>query len=208
MFWGSMRRWTGYSSAKLRKNCGGEFLDADVNWNQGKGVCSLPQIGIKMKSLFLKIVLCVICMEILGVLGAIVTVGSIDTWYSTLTKPPGTPPNWLFGPVWSVLYALIGISLAIIWHRADDSATRSACFKVFMVQLVLNLAWTPVFFGAHQMAAALFIIVAMLFFIVLTILHFRKVSVSAAMLLVPYLIWVSYATYLNAGYLVLNLRSA
>ena len=156
------------------------------------------------KSLPLKILVCVLVMQVLGGLGAFITVGGIESWYSTLNKPPGTPPNWLFGPVWATLYALIGISFAIVWQKASDPARFRECVRVFVLQLVLNLLWTPIFFGAHQMTAALLVIVTLLVAIVMTIFHFRKVSALAAGLLIPYLLWVSYATYLNAGYVVLN----
>ena len=156
------------------------------------------------RSLPLKILVCILAMQVLGGLGAFITVGSIDSWYSTLNKPPGTPPNWLFGPVWATLYALIGISFAIVWHKTSDPAQFRECVRVFVLQLILNLLWTPIFFGAHQMTAALLVIVALLFAIGMTIFQFRKVSLLAAGLLVPYLLWVSYATYLNGGYVMLN----
>lgn len=156
------------------------------------------------RSLLAKIILCVVVMEILGGLGAFVTSGSVNTWYATLTEPPGTPPNWIFGPVWTTLYALIGISFAFIWHDHPRSLGKTLLTFFFVVQLVLNLLWTPVFFGAHLLGPALVVIVAMLIFILLTIREFAKHSKLAAYLLVPYLLWVSYATYLNAGYAFLN----
>ena len=155
-----------------------------------------------MNSLPAKIILSIIVMEILGGLGAFVTTGSITDWYSTLTRPPGTPPNWIFGPVWSALYAMIGISFALVWHQGGLGKNRLTF--LFVTQLILNLAWTPIFFGAHHIVPALIVIVLMWIFIALTIRAFSKQSRAAAYLLVPYLIWVSYATYLNAGYAFLN----
>ena len=155
-----------------------------------------------LRSLPAKIIFCIVVMELLGGLGAFLTSGSIPSWYSTLVRPPGTPPNWIFGPVWSALYAMIGISFALIWHQGSLGKNRLT--QLFFVQLILNLVWTPVFFGAHLIVPALIVIFLMWIFIALTIRAFAKVSKPAAYLLIPYLLWVSYATYLNAGYAVLN----
>lgn len=157
-----------------------------------------------MKSLIEKCVLSVIVVELLGAAGAWFTSNVVDTWYADLVKPAGAPPNWVFAPVWTILYALIGISFALIWHRTDEAGPRRRAVIPFFVQLALNLAWTPIFFGAQQMAAALAVIVTLLAAIAWTIRRFSRVSVLAAWLLAPYLAWVGYATYLNAGYVFLN----
>jgi len=172
--------------------------------------------------LWLKILVCIIAAEILGGLGGFLTASSIGTWYADLDKPPGTPPNWVFGPVWTVLYAMMGTAFALVWHRRSrtvyqhvseelrvwgpdfDETEKKSALTWFAIQLVLNLAWTPVFFGAHQMLAALIIILALLAAIGITIRKFRPLNRVAAGLLVPYAIWVSYATWLNAGYWWLN----
>jgi len=157
-----------------------------------------------MRSLPAKIILCILAMQILGGLGAFFTSNSISSWYATLTRPPGTPPNWIFGPVWSTLYVLIGISFALIWHTPNPRASFQRYLTTFSFQLILNLLWTPVFFGAHQITAALLVIITLLILIVLTIRLSARHSKPAAYLLIPYLLWVSYATYLNAGYALLN----
>ena len=141
-------------------------------------------------------------MLALGGIGSLLTSGSIPNWFATLNHPPGRPPNWLFGPVWTILYLMIGTSFAIIWHQGRLGKNRPTYF--FITQIILNLLWTPAFFGAHQIAFALVIIVLMWIFISLTIFEFQKLSTLAAKLLVPYLLWVSFATYLNVGYLLLN----
>ncbi|MGD1979259.1 MAG: tryptophan-rich sensory protein [Akkermansiaceae bacterium] len=138
----------------------------------------------------------------LGGVGGWLTSSSIPGWYENLTRPPGTPPNWIFGPVWTVLYLMIGASFALMWHQ--DRIGRNKPTFFFAGQFVLNLAWTPAFFSLHQMEAALVVIVLMWIFIALTIRSFAKHSRTAAFLLIPYLLWVSYATYLNAGYAALN----
>lgn len=149
-----------------------------------------------------KIILSSLVMLALGGLGGWLTSSSIPGWYATLNRPFGTPPNWVFGPVWTVLYLMIGASFAMVWHRDQIGKNKPTFF--FGIQLILNLAWTPIFFGLHQMEAALVVILLLWSFIVLTIRAFFKISPTASLLLVPYLLWVSYATYLNAGYVQLN----
>ena len=155
---------------------------------------------------WVKVLLSIVVMQVLGGLGAAVTSGQITDWYANLRRPPGTPPNWIFGPVWITLYAMIGTAFAIIWHRGKPGNLKNAAMLAFGVQLLLNLAWTPVFFGMHRMLIALVIICALWLTIVITIFLFRKLQPIAALLLVPYLIWVTYASYLNAGYWFFNLR--
>lgn len=151
-----------------------------------------------------KLILCVVIVMVSGAAGGFVTAGSIPDWYAKLAKPPGTPPNAVFGPVWSLLYLMIGISLARVWHFVPAGAAKRRALIRFAIQMVLNLIWTPLFFGAHLVAVALAVIVALWVMILLTILAFKPLDRIAAWLLVPYLAWVSYATYLNAGFLVMN----
>lgn len=152
----------------------------------------------------LKILISVLVVQVLGGLGGFVTSQNIDSWYSTLNEPPGTPPNSVFAPVWITLYAMIGISFALVWHLGFGEPVARTARTAFIIQMVLNIAWTPVFFGAHQLALALAVIVLLLIMIITTIFLFAKRSRAAALMLVPYALWVSYATYLNAGYLLLN----
>ncbi|MDF1850687.1 MAG: tryptophan-rich sensory protein [Verrucomicrobiales bacterium] len=154
--------------------------------------------------LWLKILICVFVINLLGGLGAFVTSSQIETWYRELEKPPGVPPNWVFGPVWTTLYALIGVSLALFWHFAPSGKEKQVSLGWFFFQMVLNLAWTPIFFGAHQLGLALVVIGVLLVAIVITIVRFRRLHKAAGRLMIPYSIWVGYATYLNAGYWVLN----
>ncbi|MCW1922412.1 tryptophan-rich sensory protein [Luteolibacter arcticus] len=154
--------------------------------------------------LWVKIVLSIVVMEILGGVGGFVTASSIGSWYAALERPPGTPPNAVFGPVWTVLYAFMGIAFALVWHRAPAGPAKRTALTAFFIQLLLNLVWTPIFFGAHQLAAALVVIALLIVAIIVTIVRFRPLDRLAAALLVPYLLWVCYATYLNAGFFVLN----
>lgn len=139
----------------------------------------------------------------LGGLGGVAFAGGDQSWYQALKRPPGTPPPWVFGPVWSALYAMMGVSLGLLVRDRKQAGSRTA-IAVFIFQLVLNLVWTPLFFGSHQTGLALVDIVAMWLCIALTIVFARKVNRAAGWLLVPYLMWVSYATYLNAGFFTLN----
>jgi len=150
------------------------------------------------------LLLCVLGLPLLGGLGAVFTGDSLREWYQTLQKPPGVPPNAVFGPVWSVLYLMMGLSLARVILRARPGRDKRVALGAFAIQLVLNLAWTPVFFGAHQIFAGLAIIVCLWFGILLTIRLFFPLDRPAAWLLFPYAVWVGYATYLNAGYWWLN----
>jgi translocator protein len=135
----------------------------------------------------------------LGIASGLSTVGGDGSWYRALEKPAGTPPSWVFGPVWSVLYVMMGVALGRLVFRGAWPAVR-----LFALQFVLNLAWTPVFFGAQQVAMALAVILALWLALLGTILAARMPDRISAWLLLPYLAWVSYATYLNAGIFWLN----
>lgn len=144
----------------------------------------------------------VVVSELAGVAGSFFTISEIPTWYSTLTKPALNPPAWIFGPVWVTLYALMGISLWLVWK--SNSSEKKRAIWLFIVQLVLNAIWSPIFFGAHSIGNALVVIVLLWAAIVLTIFVFNKISKLAAWLLVPYILWVSFATYLNYAIWILN----
>ena len=151
-----------------------------------------------------KALLCVFAVELLGNASGLVTFLSIDGWYDALQKPPGTPPNGVFGPVWLIVYAMMGIGLALIWHRPAETRVKRRALRWFGLQFGLNLLWTPAFFGLQRIDLALVIIVPLLLFIGLTVRATLPVSRPAALLLLPYFAWVGYATYLNLGFLVLN----
>ncbi len=142
--------------------------------------------------------------ELVGILGSIFTVEAIPTWYASLTKPSFQPPNWLFGPVWTVLYVLMGTAVWLAYRRATTASTRRQIVSVFLVQLVLNGIWTPIFFGLHALGAALAVMSALVVAIVATMAVFARTSTRAAVLLAPYLAWVMFATFLNASLWRLN----
>ena len=126
-----------------------------------------------------------------------------DAWFGELIKPVWQPPNWLFGPVWTALYLMMGIAAGLVWLRGPSQLVRSA-LVAFGAQLLLNALWTPAFFGAHALGGALIVILALWLAIFTTIVRFARVSRWAAALLLPYLAWVSFATALNAELLRLN----
>jgi tryptophan-rich sensory protein len=151
----------------------------------------------------LKLVASVILCQIAGFLGSLFTTPAIPTWYKTLNKPFFTPPNWIFSPVWISLFILMGISLYFVWRRADHPKFKMA-FIFFFVQLILNILWSVVFFGLRSPLLGLIDIVLLWVAVLFTILNFLKVSKFAGVLLLPYLVWVSFATLLNFSFWFLN----
>ncbi len=141
------------------------------------------------------VLLCLLLGMVSGLSGA----GGDGAWYRGLVKPPGTPPSWLFGPVWTVLYLMMGVVLGRLFHRKAWQA-----LWVFGMQMVLNLMWTPVFFGGQRIDVALAVISGLWFGISALIQIAWKVDKFSSLLLIPYLVWVSYASYLNAGFYWLN----
>jgi tryptophan-rich sensory protein len=140
----------------------------------------------------------VLLCEAAGVVGSVFTRDSLRDWYPTLQKPSFTPPDWVFGPVWTVLYAMMGVSLYLASRqREEDAAVGSAARLLFAVQLMLNALWTYIFFGRRSPGWALVEIMLLWVAIASTALSFSRVSRTAALLLLPYLLWTSFATVLN-----------
>lgn len=136
--------------------------------------------------------------------GSYVTTPNIDTWYATLNKPFFNPPNWIFGPVWTLLYALMGISLYLVWNKNKYTKKDKLALLVFCIQLFLNFFWSFSFFGLEMPLLAFFVMLAMWVAIFYTIVLFKKINKTAAYLLIPYLLWVSFATLLNLFIVILN----
>jgi tryptophan-rich sensory protein len=151
----------------------------------------------------LKLVASVMLCQVAGFLGSLFTTPAIPTWYQTLNKPFFTPPNWIFGPVWISLFVLMGISLFLVWRKSDHPQFKPALL-FFSVQFILNILWSAAFFGLKSPLLGLMDIILLWVAILLTILNFFKVSKIAGMLLIPYLLWVSFATLLNFFLWVLN----
>lgn len=151
-----------------------------------------------------KLIISVIGCELVGLLGTPFTVSAIPAWYVTLNKPFFAPPNWIFGPVWTLLYFLMGLAFYLIWKQGWQKKTVKTAGLFFQAQLALNFLWSPIFFGLRSPLLGLIVIVAMWLLIVMTMKKFYPLSRLAFYLLIPYLLWVSFATILNASIFILN----
>jgi translocator protein len=144
------------------------------------------------------------CLAV-GYFSSLVTRDNIPTWYATLKKPFFNPPNWVFAPVWTILYIMMGIAAGRIWNKVDtDQQNVKKGMYFFIIQLVLNALWSYLFFGMHNLFLALVEILLLWLLIYETIIQFKKVDKLASKLLIPYLVWVSYATILTASIWYLN----
>ncbi len=158
------------------------FLGAPIHWKQ--------------------LLTAVFLTESVGIIGSFFTYPAIPTWYATLTKPAFSPPNFVFGPVWTILYALMGISLYLVW-TAEAKSKRFA-LTVFFLQLGLNLLWSILFFGLRNPGLAFIEIIILWVSIIYTIKAFRPISKTASYLLYPYLSWVTFAAVLNYAIWMIN----
>jgi tryptophan-rich sensory protein len=138
-----------------------------------------------------------ICLGAAG-MGSVLTAPSLHPWYATLRKPTWTPPNWLFGPVWTALYLGMAVAAWLVWRQAGFSHARLP-LTLFAVQLALNVAWSGIFFGLRSPGVAFLEVVLLWLFILSTAIAFWPLSRTASWLLVPYLIWVTFASALNAA---------
>lgn len=137
-----------------------------------------------------------------GAVGGSITAANIPGWYAGLSPPPGTPPNAIFAPVWTTLYVLMGIAAWLVWR--SPALGQRAALRLWGWQLLLNAAWTPAFFGLHSPRVGLAVLAVLLVLLGLTIRAFHRLRPLAAWLMLPYLLWTCYATYLNAGFAWLN----
>ncbi|WJI10421.1 tryptophan-rich sensory protein [Methanobacterium sp. CWC-01] len=148
-----------------------------------------------------KLMVSLIIVFIVVAIGSVATSPQIPVWYATLARPAWAPPNWLFPVVWTILYILIGISLFLVWRKSLES---KQALVVFAVQLGLNLLWSLVFFGLHSIVGGLVIILMLWMAILANIIVFYRISRWAGLILLPYLVWVSIASYLNYSIYLLN----
>lgn len=138
-----------------------------------------------------------------GAVSGYFTVEAIDSWYNLLNKPALNPPNWIFGPVWTTLYLMMGIALYLFWQTKSDNNKKPG-FIFFGLQLFTNFLWSLLFFNMHSPLAGMIDIGILIVLIILNICYFYKVNRTAAYLLIPYLAWVMFATYLNVSIFLLN----
>ena len=149
--------------------------------------------------------LAVVAVELVGASGAVFTARGLDGWYDGLVRPELAPPNWVFAPVWTGLFALMGAALWLVWRRADaDPRAAGLAVAVFAVHFGVNVGWSAVFFGLRAIGWGVVVISVLWALIVATALAFDRVDRRAALLLVPYFLWVSFAAYLNYRIWVLN----
>ena len=175
----------------------------------------------------IKLLASIIICELAGVVGSISMSDAINTWYRKLNKPGFSPPDWIFGPVWTILFVLMGVSLYLVWSKKWEVKNKPGQNKkawkgltqkfysgqwkkaniilIFVLQLALNVLWSIVFFGFHSPAVAFFELLMLWFAIIFTMVNFGRISMNAALLLAPYLFWVSFALILNYSIFVLNL---
>ncbi len=155
-------------------------------------------------SLTIKLIISILLCIGLGSIGGIATASSIDTWYATVNKPSFNPPNWIFAPVWTTLFTLMGIAAALVWHEGIDKKMVKKALIFFGVQFVLNMIWSWLFFGMQNPKLAFFEIIILWIFIFLTIRAFFGIKNTSGWLLVPYILWVSFAAFLNFSIWQLN----
>jgi tryptophan-rich sensory protein len=179
---------------------------------------------MKYNDLFKFFTSIIIC-ELAGTIGAVFTTPAIDSWYKALYKPSFNPPNWIFGPVWTILFVLMGVSLYLVWSKKwkvhnktkikkawnplsqkllSGSWQKANIILIFATQLILNVLWSVVFFGQHSPSMAFFVLLMLWVAILFTIVNFYRVSKTAALLLLPYILWVSFAGILNYFIWILN----
>jgi len=151
-----------------------------------------------------KLLASVVACQLAGIVGAVFTRAAIPSWYAYLKKPSFTPPNWLFGPAWITLYLLMAVAACLVWQKGCQAPGVRLALAVFLVQLLLNVLWSPAFFGWRSPLAGMIVIVLLWLAILVTIIAFSKISRPAALLLLPYILWVSYAAALNISIYFLN----
>jgi tryptophan-rich sensory protein len=164
---------------------------------------------------FFKLIIAIVVCEFTGIVGSVFTMPSIPKWYAGLVKPALNPPTWAFGPVWTILFVLMGISVFLVYIKDEKTVLNEAegqqlkskkkiAIVIFAVQLVLNMLWSIIFFGLHNPAGAFVDIIFLWLAVLATIFVFYKISKPTAWLLMPYIFWVSFAAYLDYAILMLN----
>jgi benzodiazapine receptor len=154
--------------------------------------------GVIMKiSHIAKLIIAIVVPQFAGFIGSLATEPAIESWYASITKPSFTPPNGVFAPVWITLFFLMGLAAFIVWSRGWEKKAVRRALTLFMIQLVLNVLWSILFFGLHSPLAALLEILLLWVMIMLTMIAFFKISRAAGLLFLPYILWVSFAAVLN-----------
>jgi benzodiazapine receptor len=153
---------------------------------------------------YLRLVIAILICLLAGSIGSIFTSKSISTWYTTIKKPSFNPPNWVFAPVWTTLFILMGISLYLVWNKGLQVEGVKTAIIIFGAQFLFNILWSLLFFGLQSPLYAFIDIIALWIMILLTIIYFYRISPVSSYLLFPYILWVSFAAILNFMIVVLN----
>jgi len=150
-----------------------------------------------MKLNYKRLIISLALPQLVGIVGSFFTTPAISTWYATLKRPSFSPPNWLFGPAWITLYILMGISVYLIWQKVEKNKKARSVMWLFWVHLVFNASWSVIFFGLQNPGLAFVNIIIMWLLIVVLMIKFWRINRWASYLLIPYLLWVSFASVLN-----------
>jgi tryptophan-rich sensory protein len=152
----------------------------------------------------IKLIISVLACLLAGFVGSVATMPSIPTWYASLQKPAFNPPNWIFGPVWTTLFIMMGVAAFLVWDKGLEKKEVRVALAIFGIQLLLNVFWSVLFFGMQSPLYAFIDIIALWASILATIIYFYKISATAGYLLIPYILWVSFASILNLSIAILN----
>ncbi|MFH1511613.1 MAG: TspO/MBR family protein [Candidatus Woesearchaeota archaeon] len=153
---------------------------------------------------WIKLIVSIAITNLAGLIGSFFTMDSVRTWYTTVHRPSFNPPNWVFAPVWTTLFILMGISLYLVWSKGVGARRVKIAMTIFGAQLALNILWSILFFGLRSPFYAFIEIIVLWAAIILTIAAFYMVSRPAAYLLIPYVLWVTFAAILNFSIYWLN----
>lgn len=156
------------------------------------------------KKEIIKLSLSVLIPLLIGFIGSYFTAPAIPEWYAGLNKPSLNPPNWIFAPVWTILYIFMGVAFFLVWKENAELRRKVTAFALFGIQLVLNLTWSIFFFGMKNPELAMMNIILLVIALIATMISFYKISKKTLYLLIPYLLWISFASYLNYQIIVLN----
>ncbi len=153
---------------------------------------------------FIPFVICLAIPLIVGFIGSQLTMGSINGWYTTITKPSFNPPNWIFGPVWTTIFILMGIASYRVWTKRNQAKGFRSAVGIYLLQLVFNIMWSLIFFNLHQIGLAFVEIIILIMLVIANALIFYRFDKLAGWLFLPYLLWASFACYLNYIIFTLN----
>jgi translocator protein len=160
-----------------------------------------------MKKNWIRLAIALVLPQLAGLIGSLFTTSAIPTWYATLNRPSFAPPNWIFAPVWTLLFLLMGIAFYLVWQspvKKSQKEIKKQAIRFFLIQLVFNTLWSIIFFGQQLLYLAFVEILFLWVLILLTILRFKKIKALAAYLMIPYILWVSFASILNLAFALLN----